>query len=80
MSIEEIRDSINSIKRMFPAKITRSLSIKRFNARSAEKRGGGEIILVQDDLADCLTGGTATCLRAGTSSRCRRPLSLGGTA
>lgn len=45
-----------NVLRMFLAKITRSLSINRFNARSAEKRGGGEIILVLDELADCLAG------------------------
>ena len=39
---------------MFLAKITRNLSFNRFNARSAEKRGGGEIILVLDELAECL--------------------------
>lgn len=46
------------ILRMFLAKITRNLSFNRFNARSAEKRGGGEIILVLDELAECLDGGT----------------------
>lgn len=45
-----------NVLRMFLAKITRSLSINRFNARSAEKRGGGEIILVLDELVDCLAG------------------------
>lgn len=39
---------------MFLAKITRNLSFNRFNARSAEKRGGGEILLVLDELAECL--------------------------
>lgn len=39
---------------MFLAKITRNLSFNRFNARSAQKRGGGEILLVLDELADCL--------------------------
>ena len=43
--------------RMFLARITRNLSVNRFNARSAEKRGGGEIILVLDELADCLAAG-----------------------
>ena len=47
-----------NVLRMFLAKITRNLSVNRFNARSAEKRGGGEIILVLDELADCLAGGT----------------------
>ena len=46
-----------NVLRMFLAKITRNLSVNRFNARSAEKRGGGEIILVLDELADCLAGG-----------------------
>jgi RNA polymerase sigma-70 factor (ECF subfamily) len=40
--------------RLFLAKITRNLSFNRFNARSAEKRGGGEIALVLDELAECL--------------------------
>ena len=41
---------------MFLAKITRNLSFNCFNARSAEKRGGGEIVLVLDELAECLAG------------------------
>ena len=40
--------------RMFLAKITRNLSFNRYNARSAEKRGGGEIAAVLDELAECL--------------------------
>ena len=47
-----------NVLRMFLARITRNLSVNRFNARSAEKRGGGEIILVLDELADCLAGET----------------------
>ena len=39
---------------MFLAKITRNLSFNRFNARSADKRGGGEINLVLDELAECV--------------------------
>lgn len=39
---------------MFLAKITRNLSFDYYNARSAEKRGGGEIILVLDELSECL--------------------------
>ena len=41
---------------MFLAKITRNLSFNRYNTRSAEKRGGGEIVLVLDELAECLAG------------------------
>ena len=47
-----------NVLRMFLAKITRNLSVNRFKARSAEKRGGGEILLVLDELADCLAGET----------------------
>lgn len=47
-----------NVLRMFLAKITRSLSVNRFKARSAEKRGGGEINFVLDELADCLAGET----------------------
>ena len=46
------------VLRLFLAKITRSLAFNRFNARSAEKRGGGETALVLDELAECLEGGT----------------------
>lgn len=45
--------------RMFLAKITRNLSFDRFHARNAEKRGGGEITLVLDELAECLADGTS---------------------
>lgn len=40
--------------RAFFARITRNLSFNRFEARTAEKRGGGEINLVLDELAECL--------------------------
>lgn len=46
------------VLRMFLAKITRNLSVNRFLARSAEKRGGGEIPLVLDELENCVAGGT----------------------
>lgn len=39
---------------MFLAKITRNLSFNRYNSRSAKKRGGGEIVFVLDELAECL--------------------------
>jgi len=44
--------------RMFLAKITRNLSLNRFYARSAKKRGGGEITLVLEELSECLAGGS----------------------
>ena len=39
---------------IFLAKITRNLSFNRYNAMTAKKRGGGEIALVLDELAECL--------------------------
>ena len=45
--------------RIFLAKITRNLAFDRFRERTAEKRGGGEITLVLDELAECLAGGTS---------------------
>ena len=45
-----------NVLRMFLAKITRNLSFDRFNLRNAEKRGGGEITLVLDELEECLAG------------------------
>jgi len=44
------------ILQMYLAKITRNLSFNRFIARSAKKRGGGEINLVLDELAECIAG------------------------
>ena len=43
--------------RMFLAKITRNLSFNRFHVQNAKKRGGGEITLVLEELAECLDGG-----------------------
>lgn len=45
------------VLRMFLAKITRNLSLDRFNAKNAQKRGGGEITFVLDELSECLAGG-----------------------
>ena len=44
------------VLRIFLAKITRNLAFNRFHARNAEKRGGGEIALVLDELGECLGG------------------------
>ncbi len=43
--------------RAFLARITRNLAFDRFRAQAAEKRGGGEIDLVLDELGECLGGG-----------------------
>lgn len=39
---------------LFVARITRNLSFNRYKARSAEKRGGGEMPLVLDELSECV--------------------------
>ncbi len=46
--------------RMFLAKITRNLSFNRFQARNAEKRGGGELPLVLEELAECIANESDT--------------------
>lgn len=43
-----------SILSTFLGKITRRISIDKWRGRTAEKRGGGEIVLVLDELADCI--------------------------
>lgn len=40
----------------FLGKITRNLSFNRYKYSRAEKRGGGEFMLVLDELADCVSG------------------------
>lgn len=47
------------VLRLFLARITRNLAFDRFRARNAEKRFGGEMTLVLDELAECLGGGAA---------------------
>ena len=39
------------------AKVTRNLAITRLRGTTARKRGGGEIPLLLDELAECLPGG-----------------------
>lgn len=39
---------------MFLARITRNLSFNRFHARTAKKRGSGEMTLILEELAECL--------------------------
>lgn len=41
----------------FLGKITRNLALDRYEYLRAEKRGGGEIPLLLDELADCVSGG-----------------------
>ena len=44
--------------KLFLAKITRSLAFNRWHSRTAEKRGGGELPLVLEELEECIAGGT----------------------
>lgn len=39
---------------MFLAKITRNLAFSRWRSMNAEKRGGGEMTLVLEELDDCI--------------------------
>lgn len=43
-----------SILSTFLGKITRRISIDKWRGRTAEKRGGGEIVLVLEELSDCI--------------------------
>ena len=43
---------------LFLAKITRNVSFNRYKAKAAEKRGGGEMPIVLDELAECVAGDT----------------------
>ena len=42
------------VLRLFLAGITRNLAIDRYNAKNAEKRGGGEVSAVLDELSECI--------------------------
>lgn len=42
--------------RAFLGKITRNLAFNRYKSARAEKRGGGEIALVLDELSECVSG------------------------
>lgn len=45
-----------SVLSTFLGKITRRISIDRWRKNAAEKRGGGEMALVWDELEDCVAG------------------------
>lgn len=42
--------------RLFLAKISRNLAFNRYSAQTAQKRGGGEMPLVLEELAECVAG------------------------
>ena len=43
-----------NVLKMFLAKITRNLAFSRWRSQTAEKRGGGELALVLEELSGCL--------------------------
>ena len=44
-----------NILRLFLAKITRNLAFNKFKAKTTQKRGGGQIELVLDELSEWIT-------------------------
>ena len=48
-----------AVLRMFLAKITRRLSFNRWKANTAQKRGGGQVTLALEELAECLAEETS---------------------
>jgi RNA polymerase sigma-70 factor (ECF subfamily) len=49
-----------SVLSAFLGKITRNLSFNRYKRNTADKRGGGELPAVLDELADCVSGSDDT--------------------
>lgn len=49
-----------SILSAFLGKITRYISLDRWKRRSAEKRGGGQVMLALDELEECVSSGEST--------------------
>lgn len=43
--------------RLYLAKLARNAALHRYEKRAAEKRGGGELPAVLEELAECLSGG-----------------------
>ena len=51
-----IPPNIPRILRTYLGRITRNLSLKRWRELTAEKRGGGAVAAVLDELAECVSG------------------------
>lgn len=45
-----------TVLKLYLARITRNLAFSRYRAQTAEKRGGGELTLVLDELTECVSG------------------------
>ncbi len=48
-----------NVLKLFLARITRNLSIDRYEKRAAEKRGGGETELAIEELSECVAGSSS---------------------
>ena len=57
---ESIPPTRPSVFRLFLAKITRSKAINLYHAHRAKKRGGGELPLVLEELAECVSDRSAS--------------------
>ncbi|MBQ3066278.1 MAG: sigma-70 family RNA polymerase sigma factor [Clostridia bacterium] len=57
---ENIPPSRPSVLSAFLGKITRRIAIDRWRYRTAEKRGGGEVTLVLEELGDCIAAPDST--------------------
>lgn len=55
--------------RAFCAQIARNLSLSRYRAAHAQRRGGGQTAAVLEELADCVTDGPEAWLEAAELSR-----------
>ncbi len=44
--------------RLFLAKITRGIAFNKASAKNADRRGGGQLPLILDELAECIESGT----------------------
>ena len=53
-----IPPEVPRVLRLYLARITRNLSFSRWREKTAEKRGGGRMDLVLEELGECLPGGT----------------------
>ncbi len=47
------------VLRLYLARIARNLAFSRWREKSAEKRGGGQLELVLDELEECIPGGVS---------------------
>lgn len=63
--------------RLYLAKLARNAALHRYEKRAAEKRGGGELPAVLEELAECLSGGELPggSRPCGGAGACRSPLS-----